>query len=46
MNKKTLLRAALLALAAALVLLGVFNGGAHDVLVKAVRICSECIGLG
>ena len=26
--------------------LGTANGGAHDVLVKAIRICSECIGLG
>ena len=31
---------------AVLVGLGIANGGAHDVLVKAVRICSECIGLG
>jgi len=26
--------------------LGVLNGGAHDVLVKAINICQECIGLG
>ncbi len=26
--------------------LGVYNGGMTDVLVKAVRICRECIGLG
>ena len=33
-------------LAAALIALGVLNGGLRDVLVKAVRICTECIGLG
>ena len=32
--------------AAALIALGVLNGGMHDVLVKAVNICTECIGLG
>lgn len=26
--------------------LGIWNGGAWDVLVKAVNICTECIGLG
>lgn len=36
----------LLALALALILLGVLNGGARSVLAKAVKICSECIGLG
>ena len=29
-----------------LIVLGVLNGGARDVLAKAVKICSECIGLG
>ncbi len=33
-------------LAAALIILGVLNGGMRDVLIKAVRICTECIGLG
>ena len=46
MKRLTLMRAAVFAAAIALILLGVFNGGARDVLVKAVRICSECIGLG
>ena len=40
------LRIALLAAAAALIALGVFNGGAKDVLTKARFICTECIGLG
>ena len=39
-------RLVLLGAAVALVALGVTNGGAHDVLVKAVNICTECIGLG
>ena len=28
------------------VILGVFNGGMADVLAKAIKICTECIGLG
>ena len=32
--------------AAALIGAGVLNGGLRDVLVKAVNICTECIGLG
>ena len=32
--------------AVALVVLGIFNGGMGDVLAKAVKICTECIGLG
>lgn len=39
-------RAALLALAILFVLLGVMNGGAGDVLMKAIAVCTECIGLG
>ena len=33
-------------LAAVFIVLGVMNGGARDVLVKAINICTECIGLG
>ena len=39
-------RLVVLGAAVALVVLGVINGGARDVLVKAVNICTECIGLG
>ncbi|MBR6206376.1 MAG: hypothetical protein IKQ73_04360 [Oscillospiraceae bacterium] len=46
MTRKTLLRTALFCAGAALVILGIANGGARDVLAKAVKICSECIGLG
>ena len=41
-----ILRAVLLAAAVCLIAAGVSNGGAQDVFVKAVRICTECIGLG
>lgn len=39
-------RVAVLAVAAVFIVLGVLNGGMNDVLEKAVRICTECIGLG
>jgi len=44
-NVRTL-RVVLLVLAAALIAAGVFNGSAHDVFGKAVKICTECVGLG
>lgn len=28
------------------IIVGITNGGAHDVFVKAINICTECIGLG
>ncbi len=40
------LRLSVLLLSAALLLAGILNGGALDVLAKAINICSECIGLG
>ena len=40
------LRAGLYAVAIVFIVLGVMNGGLRDVLVKAVNICTECIGLG
>ncbi|MDO4828342.1 MAG: CD1871A family CXXC motif-containing protein, partial [Clostridia bacterium] len=43
---KTAVRAAMFALAVALLVLGAANGGVRDVLVKAINICTECIGLG
>ena len=39
-------RAAILSAAAVLILHGIFNGSAADVLGKAAVICTECIGLG
>ena len=28
------------------IVVGIFNGSASDVLTKAIKICTECIGLG
>lgn len=39
-------RIVLYALAVLFIVLGVMNGGLRDVLVKAINICTECIGLG
>ncbi len=39
-------RGTVLAAAAVFIVLGVCNGGMRDVLGKAIRICTECIGLG
>lgn len=39
-------RIALLVAGLALVIVGIFDGGANDVLIKAINICTECIGLG
>ena len=41
-----IIRIAVLVLAVALIVFGVANGGMHDVLVKAKKICMECVGLG
>ena len=41
-----ILRGALYVAAAALIACGIANGGMRDVLVKAINICTECIGLG
>ena len=39
-------RISVFAFAALFIVLGIMNGGMADVLGKAVRICTECIGLG
>lgn len=39
-------RVVLCGLAVLFIVLGVMNGGWYDVLVKAINICTECIGLG
>ncbi|MBQ3015424.1 MAG: hypothetical protein IJD79_01440 [Clostridia bacterium] len=41
-----LARVSIITVAVAFIVLGIFNGGMSDVLGKAVRICTECIGLG
>lgn len=47
-SKKIILpiRLVIIAIALILIVLGIFNGGAADVLKKAIIICTECIGLG
>ena len=42
----TVIRCAVLAIGVLFVLLGIFNGGMSDVVQKAIKICTECIGLG
>lgn len=46
MKHKKIIWAVLVAAAIVLIVFGVLNGGARDMFVKAVKICSECIGLG
>ena len=43
---RPLVQLCLFILALVFILLGVLNGGWYDVLVKAINICTECIGLG
>lgn len=45
-KKRNVVRICLFAAAVVFVILGIRNGGAADVLGKAIRICTECIGLG
>lgn len=45
-NKLNILRSIIFVLALCLIISGIINGSADDVLAKAVRICMECIGLG
>ena len=47
-SKKFLLgvRIALLCCGVAFIIVGIFNGGMKDVFAKAIKICTECIGLG
>lgn len=40
------IRMALLALAVVFIIAGVFNGSMEDMLIKAINICTECVGLG
>lgn len=42
----TAVRIAVLTVAVLFIVLGIRNGGMGDVLAKAIRICTECIGLG
>ena len=46
MKSQRWIHAALLAAALGMILLGALQGGHRELLAKAVRVCSECIGLG
>ena len=41
-----IIRAVIFAITVTFIVLGILNGGMDDVLSKAVKICTECIGLG
>ena len=43
---RRIVRISLLLTGLVLIVLGILNGGLRDVLIKAVNICTECIGLG
>ena len=43
---RRIFQAAFVVMAAAFIIAGVLNGSAGDVLIKAIHICTECIGLG
>lgn len=45
-KKQTIARLIVLALAVVFIVAGILNGGMFDVFVKAINICTECIGLG
>lgn len=48
-NNKTatvVFRVVIFTVAVAFIVLGIMNGGMSDVLEKAIKICTECIGLG
>ncbi len=45
-SKRAIVRLVLIGAACALILLGALSDGYYDVLQKAIRICTECIGLG
>ena len=45
-RKAAFARIAMLVMGIVFMLWGVLNGGMYDVFVKAINICTECIGLG
>ncbi len=44
--KVKIIRKGLLITAIALILIGLWQNGFHDIKSKAIRICYECIGIG
>ncbi len=45
-HRLTIVRVALLLAAGGFLVIGALRGEVHTVLIKAVNICLECIGLG
>ena len=45
-RRRVLVHRVLLAAAVCFIIMGIMNGSMKDVLVKAIRICTECVGLG
>jgi hypothetical protein len=45
-KRRVLTRRILMAAAILFIVIGIFNGSMKDVLVKAIKICTECVGLG
>lgn len=45
-GRDILIRRILIAAAICMIIAGIINGSAQDVLYKAVKICTECVGLG
>ncbi len=43
---KVIIQASIVCIAVIMIIIGITNGGAEDVLQKAINICTECIGLG
>ena len=41
-----IIRAAVMILALVFIIVGIVNGSMEDMLIKAINICTECIGLG
>jgi len=45
-KRRVLVRRILMVAAILFIVMGIFGGSMKDVLVKAIRICTECVGLG
>ena len=45
-SHKRIISVIILAAAVVMIIAGIIDGGARDVMVKAVMICMECIGIG
>ena len=45
-RENRIIQAVIVVVAVILIIAGVFNGSARDVLYKAITICTECVGLG